>query len=434
MKKKSDELYTFILMNKNIPVLQYLYDAETHSIAKIGKIFNDKYAPLGIIDYKNGISRKKFNDWWQNRAIPASRKNIDRILQQLKIKTSVELLEKCSGFSLSDQYWVKEKDSILNWKDFNYFENEFSEDIGEILLGQKNAHLEIDYSSPDNASDGNLPKKWKIINGDRYLIKGGNSYNNQEPYNEVIATNLYQRILEPDEYVEYFLIEDGNKIYSACKNMITSDEELVSALDISNTIKMPGNVSLYNQFISSCEHVGLDNATNFVNKMITCDYIIANYDRHYNNFGAIRNINNLKWKGFSPIYDTGNSLWANMSTVDISQFNYKSMPFKTEPRDQFNLVTDLSWLDETKLNGFEDDIIKILSMNPYMDKTRIDKIVNNVNMRIHDVIEKKHELEFKNEKNNLNETIKKCSLISDERNEKIQNNTTLERKDFDKNK
>lgn len=38
--------------------------------------------------------------------------------------------------------------------------------------------------SPDNATDGWLKKKWEIINGKRFLIKGGN----QEPLNEVIAT------------------------------------------------------------------------------------------------------------------------------------------------------------------------------------------------------------------------------------------------------
>lgn len=43
--------------------------------------------------------------------------------------------------------------------------------------------------SPDNSSDGNLKKKWKIINGKRCLIKSGNSLNNQEPFNEVIAVN-----------------------------------------------------------------------------------------------------------------------------------------------------------------------------------------------------------------------------------------------------
>lgn len=42
--------------------------------------------------------------------------------------------------------------------------------------------------------------------------------------------------------------------------------------------------------------------------MIVLDYIIANEDRHLNNFGAIRDANTLAWIGMAPIYDSGASL------------------------------------------------------------------------------------------------------------------------------
>ena len=96
MKKDYDEYSSLLLMNKNTPVLQFLYDEETHSVAKIEKVFSEAHAPLGIVDYKNGVSRKALNDWWHHRAIPASRENFSRILQDLRIDSSVELLEKLS--------------------------------------------------------------------------------------------------------------------------------------------------------------------------------------------------------------------------------------------------------------------------------------------------------------------------------------------------
>ena len=104
MKVSCDEYASLLLMNRKTPVLQFLYDEETHSVAKIERVFSEAHAPLGIVDYKNGVSRKALNDWWQHRAIPASRENFSRILQDLRIDSSVDLLEKCSGFSLSDQY------------------------------------------------------------------------------------------------------------------------------------------------------------------------------------------------------------------------------------------------------------------------------------------------------------------------------------------
>lgn len=112
-------------------------------------------------------------------------------MAEMNIDSSMELLEKCFGLSLSDQYWVKD-DSDIEWKDINFFENDFSEDMGNLLMGQIDYTDDLDIFSPDNSSDGNLKKKWKIINGTRYLLKGGNSFTNQEPFKEVVATKLYE--------------------------------------------------------------------------------------------------------------------------------------------------------------------------------------------------------------------------------------------------
>ena len=120
-----------------------------------------------------------------------------------------------------------------------------SEDMGKLLMGQINYSDDLDIFSPDNSSDGNLKKKWKIINGIRYLVKGGNSFNNQEPFNEIIATKLYERILKNEDYVPYELIQENGMYYSACPTMVNTDEELVSAYYIDRTIKQRGNDSLY---------------------------------------------------------------------------------------------------------------------------------------------------------------------------------------------
>ena len=57
----------------------------------------------------------------------------------------------------------------LDWHKINFFENAFSEDVGDVLTGIKPTDLNdsLDLLSPDNTSDGMLKKKWKIINGKR---------------------------------------------------------------------------------------------------------------------------------------------------------------------------------------------------------------------------------------------------------------------------
>lgn len=87
------------------------------------------------MEYKIGISSKAFNDCWKDRAIPASRSNFKEILEELAIHLIFRVLERCFGLSLSDQYWIKEVDSRIQWKNVNFFENQFSEDMGKLLIG-----------------------------------------------------------------------------------------------------------------------------------------------------------------------------------------------------------------------------------------------------------------------------------------------------------
>ncbi|MBS4884913.1 MAG: hypothetical protein KHZ85_09140 [Amedibacillus dolichus] len=382
---------SYILMNKDVEILEFLYDNETHTVTKIVRMIHPNYAPLGIIEYRTGITRKALNNWWKDRSIPASRSRFKEVMGEMDLHSPVELLERCFGLSLSDQYWIKEGNSDIQWADINFFENDFSEDMGKLLMGQIHYSDDLDIFSPDNSSDGNLKKKWKIINNTRYLIKGGNSFNNQEPFNELVATKLYERILEKQDYVPYELLHENDVYYSACPTMINTDEELVSAYYIDRMIKQRGNDSLCTHFLEACKSLNIPNAKEQIDKMIVCDYIIANYDRHYRNFGAIRNVNTLEWIGIAPIFDSGSSLWATQPTSLIGS-TYKCKPFKSYPEEQLGLVDDLFWLDITKLEGFEQEVEDIFKMNPLMDEARIQAIVQQIELRIGKVIERKRQL------------------------------------------
>ena len=174
--------------------------------------------------------------------------------------------------------------------------------------------------------------------------------------------------------------------------MVNTDEELVSAYYIDKTINQRGNDSLYTHFLEACQFLDIPNARLQIDKMLICDYIIANYDRHYRNFGAIRNVKTLEWIGISPIFDSGSCLWTTQPTVMIGT-TYKSKPFKPVPEKQLKLVTDLSWLDTNQLDGFEKEVEAILRKNPFMDEQRIQAIVQQIQLRITKVIERKKQLE-----------------------------------------
>ena len=225
-----------ILMNKNIPVVELELDDDTATILKVGNTYELDFLPVGI-NVKTGIPNKKeVNEWWFGRSIPASRSGIRTALEKLNIQHSEELLLRCYGLSLSDQYWMKPVDSELEWKKINFFDNDFSDDVGNILFGQP-ASQDIDLMSPCNTSDGWLKKKWKIIDGKRCLIKAGSNPFMQEPINEVFGTRLHQR-LGGKNYVSYnVLLEDGIP-YSVCENFIETSTELVNAVNINRSMKL----------------------------------------------------------------------------------------------------------------------------------------------------------------------------------------------------
>ena len=162
----------YTLMHKNISVVDIEILSDTGRIVKLYNLQVPEHLPLGV-KTKDGMSRKAMDDWWSGRSIPASRSGLDDALRNIGISSPTLLLEKCYGLSLSDQYWLCPKDAKIVWEKINFFENPFSEDVGNALFGKAEQGREINLTSPDNTSDGWLKKKWKIIDGKRCLIKGG---------------------------------------------------------------------------------------------------------------------------------------------------------------------------------------------------------------------------------------------------------------------
>lgn len=386
----------FTLMNKNKKIFDFEYDDETHLIVDFDRNYsdNEKYAPFGLIK-DNLIDKNDFNRWWKNRQISASRKGLRELLYQSDIydKDNFDLLDsKTYCLSLSDQYWVKRIDDNILWEDINFFDNEFSEDIGKILFDGGKTSINFDLNTPDMTSNGNYEKKWKIINGDRYLVKAGSKVLNQEPYNEVIATKLYERILNPCEYVSYSLIEDNMKTVSICKNFVTKETELIPAWKVNEYFEVKETENKYEHYLRCLTELGILDAKVLVDKMIVCDYILANKDRHFNNFGVIRNVDTLEFIGVAPIFDNGCSLWYDENDLYVGEF-FLTKPFFEYEKDQINLVKDLSWLNVSKLENFHLDVRKILKTNKLLSIDRIDKIEEQVRLRIQNVIELKNKLD-----------------------------------------
>lgn len=366
-----------ILMNKNMPVVELELDDDTATILKVIKNYELDFLPVGI-DVKTGIPNKKeLNEWWFGRSIPASRSGIAAALERLGVQYSEQLLLRCYGLSLSDQYWMKPVDSELKWKNINFFENDFSDDVGNVLFGQP-AGQDIDLMSPCNTSDGWLKKKWKIIGTKRCLIKAGSNPYMQEPINEVFGTRLHQR-LGCKNFVPYkALLEDGIP-YSVCENFIDVNTELVSAVNINRSLKKASQFTSYEYFLNACDRLGIPGMKKFLDYMLVFDYLMANTDRHFGNLGAVRNIETLEWVGPAPIFDSGTSLWHDKLTRAINQ------PFYSSVSRQMKLVSDFSWIPFEELRHLRDDVREIFEPTDFIDEERIEVLSNAVTSRVEEL-------------------------------------------------
>ena len=299
------------------------------------------------------------------------------LLAKLNISTPTELLDKAFGLSLSDQYWIKPFDSEIEYKDINFFEHDFedSEFTSVTFSNTRDSNTKISLISPNNTTAGRLKKTWIIENGKRYLLKGGYKNEVMQPFNEVLATMICKRL--GFKHIPYTIDVIKDKIVSKCECFINKDTELISAYQILHN--NCNKDKAYETYIKILENNGISKAREKIENMFILDFIMLNEDRHLNNFGIIRNVENLNWIETAPIFDTGQSL-------NILDYNDEELVINGDGRffydmDKFdtiiNYIQNIKRFDLSKLDGickeFDDLLHKYQNITKMTDR-RIDKI------------------------------------------------------------
>lgn len=384
-----------ILMNKNQKIMSIEYNSY-NVISKIYEIYNIEYAPLAVFNASKNRSpslTKTVNDWFRGRGIPSWRKDLEKLLDKLGVSSSVELLNKSYGLSLSDQYWLKDVNSAVKWEDINFFTNDFEYEayLDASLDSSSKSIVSLDkniFKSPNNTTDGMLQKGWIIESGKRVLVKGTYTSNKEEPINEYLASQICKRL--GFDYCNYEVeCSDKTKLISKCNDFINENEELISACDIYNSEKKPNNISDYEFYIQILEKHNVPNARENMENLFILDYLMLNNDRHLKNFGIIRNVNTLKWEKVAPIFDTGESMQCDKYTDEINFSSGKGKFFSNTDKDYEDILKiigkNILRVDLSKLKGICDDYRLILEK--YQDKLdmsdkRKEKLVSGLNKRI----------------------------------------------------
>ena len=181
-----------------------------------------------------------------------------------------------------------------------------------------------------------------FIDGKRVLVKSGVGPFNQEPYNEVVATELHRRLLEPGTFTEYRLLIEDRRVYSACDNILRDDGELMSTYDLIRRRKQKNHEGDLMFYVRCCEELGIRDAMDGLARMSACDYVLANRDRHWRNFGVMLDVETLRGTRLAPIFDTGSCLWSDVPQLKLPiDFKYTAKPFKYDSKRRGVRVTPL---------------------------------------------------------------------------------------------
>ena len=311
-------------MHKDILVAEIEID-DKGELRDLKKVVDSAHFPYGSAPKKNSHDPSNLIRWWQNRRIPISRDGLTKVIGATlpDNATPGTILLACKGLSLSDCYWIREKGSSEAFESMNFFDNDFSYDLGDALLG-KGEYVNNFLMSPDGTSEGKLKKRWKIINGKRVLLKAGTPPYHYEVYNEVIASSVMKHLGIP--HVEYFIWEEGNEVYCGCDDFVGYSQDFVTAYMVHEGSKKHNDESEYEFMVHCYEQLGMQDAREVIDTMLLVDFLLGNEDRHLHNFGLLRDAKTLRFLAAAPIFDTGSSLGYQMKDEQLAVA--KNVPWK----------------------------------------------------------------------------------------------------------
>lgn len=312
----------YYLMHGNDVVTTVTFDEITGSMLSV-----DKHSGQEILPFGGKRSETDLKKWWQRRAVPLYQGNTQLILRENSIATPQNYLLKNLGLSLSDHYWINPVDKCYRWEEVSLFSNDFRDEVGGFRFSDSisadNMKIDLDRRSffyPSASLQGELQKKWVLQNGKRYLIKANYGNTCQQSINEVIASLLHEKQGKMP-YTKYKLCDieiSGEKsIGCVCEDFCTEDVEFIPADELLESEKKSNDRSEYEQFIYLCDAYGLsaDQVRAFLEYQILCDFALTNTDRHFYNFGVLRNVHTLEFVGMAPVFDSGNSMFWNRRAI-----------------------------------------------------------------------------------------------------------------------
>lgn len=268
--------------------------------------------PLDLVLTGEGII-----SWLEKRVIPKNRRFVDEILKTLGLSANDTkgIIDVCKGLSLNDSYWVVPEDFDGKFAEYNLYENRFSEALALVAYTGARGSREAFSTSPELTTNGMLRKAWRFIEGDGiYLYKGGTeggANTGNEPYSEFYACQIAKRMDIP--CVSYDLENWKGILASKCKLFTNKDISFIPVGRILQKATLKKCLDYY-------QSLGEGFYEQFCS-MLVFDSLIYNEDRHFGNFGVLRDNHTGKIIAPAPVFDNGLSLFNYAMPEDFKELD-----------------------------------------------------------------------------------------------------------------
>lgn len=125
-------------------------------------------------------------------------------------------------------------------------------------------------------------------------------------------------------------------------------------------------MNAYDAYLHILSELDIPHARESLAKMLVCDFLAANEDRHEMNLGVVRDTETGSFTRVAPLFDNGRSFFfAARRKADLERklFRYTAHPFSEYPTTQLAYVEDYAWFDPARLDGFPEELADILAAN-----------------------------------------------------------------------
>ncbi|MBQ6621243.1 MAG: XRE family transcriptional regulator [Mogibacterium sp.] len=255
--------------------------------------------PMGLEVSEEGILR-----WLRERVIPANRDLVGQILAGLglNINDLKGIIDVSMGLSLNDSYWVPQVEFEGRFAEYDLYENEFSEALSLIAYTGGRYETGGFRTSPELTTGGALRKAWRFSRAKGiWLYKGGSegfANSGNEPYCEFYACQVAERM---GLHAVHYELERWKGILASKCRLFT---DLHTAYVPIGSVVREGGIEACLDYYRA---LGDDFYQELVS-MLVFDAVIVNEDRHFGNFGLLRDSHTGEILSPAPIFDNGLSL------------------------------------------------------------------------------------------------------------------------------